>query len=150
MKRYTLPLLLACNLLLLLMGWILALVAYPRLPARIALWPPLGGGEALWAAKTPLFLLLPFLQVAVFAGLFALARRRLRRSRRPARSPVFREYVYLTLIFVNLIFIHLQRYLIEISHGVDQGGHSWYFLGLLAVIAMLVPYYRIRLKLSGL
>jgi hypothetical protein len=150
MKRYTLPLLLACNLVLLLMGWILALVAYPRLPARIAFWPPLVGGDALWAAKTPLFLLLPFLQVVVFSGLFALAQRHVRRFNRPARIPVFREYVFLTLIFVNLIFIHLQRYLIEISHGVDQGGQTWYFLGLLAVIGMLIPYYRIRLKLAGL
>lgn len=150
MKRLTIPLLLIFNGILLLAGWVLALVAYPRLPEQIPFWLSWGGeGPALYP-RSPLFFLYPFLQVVVFSLLFALAHRRMRRFRNPGKSPIFQEYAYLTLIFVNLMFIHVMRNLIELAHGVGRGVDTLHFLGLLAVIGMLIPYYRVRLKMAGL
>ena len=150
MKRLTIPLLLIFNGILLLTGWVLALVAYSRLPEKIPLWLPLGGGEPALFSRSPVFFCYPFLQVVVFSILFALAHRHARRFRDPARFPIYQEYAYLNLIFISLIFIHALRNLIELAHGMTRSMDVGHFLGLLAVIAMLIPYYRIRLKLAGL
>jgi hypothetical protein len=150
MRRLTIPLLLTFNGILLLAGWVLALVAYPRLPEKIPYWLSWNGGAPDMYPRTPLFFLYPFLQVVVFSLLFALAHRRIRRFRHPAKSPIFQEYACLTLIFVNLLFIHIMRNLIEWAHGIGRGADILHFLGLLAVIVMLIPYYRVRLKIAGL
>jgi len=149
MKIKPAPLLLIFNGILLLMGWILALYSYPRLPSRIPLWAPLGGGEPVFTAKSPLFFLHPFLQAMVIAALLGLAHARMRRFRDLVKPPIFQEYAYLTLIFVNLIFIHLQRSLIFLAHGLGESVNPAHFLGLLAVILILIPYYRIRLKIAA-
>ncbi len=65
----------------------------------------------------------------------------------PWKAPIFKEYVYLTLIFFNLIFIHLQKSLILVSHQVAQGVDKYYFYLLFGIILVLIPYYRIRVRL---
>jgi len=51
-KRKTLILLLIANVLLISMGWILALYAYPRLPQRIPLWVNLFGQQIMMMKKS--------------------------------------------------------------------------------------------------
>ena len=65
----------------------------------------------------------------------------------PWKSRIFKEYVYLTLIFFNLIFIHVQRSIILVAHQVAEGVDKYYFYLLFAIILVLIPYYRIRVKL---
>jgi len=67
----------------------------------------------------------------------------------PWKPRIFKEYVYLTLVFFNLIFIHIQRSLILVAHQVAQGVDKYYFYLLFAIILVLIPYYRIRVRLSS-
>jgi hypothetical protein len=52
-----------------------------------------------------------------------------------------KEAVYLALIFINLVFIHLQTSLILVSHRLGRGINRFYFLMLIGVLAILIPYY---------
>ncbi len=65
----------------------------------------------------------------------------------PWKALIFKEYVYLTLIFFNLIFIHIQKSLILVSRQVAQGVDKYYFYLLFVIILVLIPYYRIRVRL---
>lgn len=47
----------------------------------------------------------------------------------------------------NLIFIHLQKSLILVSYQVAQGVDKYYFYLLFGIILVLIPYYRIRVRL---
>jgi hypothetical protein len=58
-----------------------------------------------------------------------------------------KEFVLLVLIFFNLIYIHLQRSIILISHGIEKGVSEYYFFSLFGIILILIPYYRIRKRI---
>ncbi len=47
----------------------------------------------------------------------------------------------------NLIFIHIQKSLILVSHQMAQGVDKYYFYLLFGIILVLIPYYRIRVRL---
>jgi hypothetical protein len=53
----------------------------------------------------------------------------------------------LTLIFFNLIFIHIQRSLILLSHNIEKGVDTYYFYSLFGIIFLLILYYRLREKI---
>jgi hypothetical protein len=65
----------------------------------------------------------------------------------PWKAHIFKEYAYLTLIFFNLIFIHIQKSLILVAHQVALGIDKYYFYLLFGIILVLIPYYRIRVRL---
>jgi len=46
-----------------------------------------------------------------------------------------------------LIFIHLQRSLILLAHGVEKGVRELYFYSLFGIILALIPVYQIRAKI---
>jgi hypothetical protein len=58
------------------------------------------------------------------------------------------EIVLLACIFFQLIFIHIQRSLILLAHGVEEGIRPLYFYSVFAMILLLIPYYYMRLKAS--
>jgi hypothetical protein len=58
-----------------------------------------------------------------------------------------KELVLLLLIFFNLIFIHIQRSLIWLAHGLSVGVNKFYFIFLFIIIFLLLPYYRFRRSL---
>lgn len=58
-----------------------------------------------------------------------------------------KEMVWLLMIFFNLVFIHIQRSLIWLSHGLSFGVNKFYFFSLIVIILLLIPYYRFRLSL---
>jgi len=64
------------------------------------------------------------------------------------KAKVKKEFIYLTMIFFNLIFIHLQRSLILLSHKIETGVDRYYFYALFSIILILIPYYHIREKLA--
>jgi hypothetical protein len=61
---------------------------------------------------------------------------------------LLKEYVYLTLIFINLIFIHVQRSLILVARQVEKGVDRFYFYSLFGIILILIPYFRMRVRLA--
>ena len=65
------------------------------------------------------------------------------------RAGTFKEYMFLTLIFINLIFIHVQRSLILVARHVEKGVDKFYFYSLFGIILILIPYYRLRVKLAN-
>jgi|GEM_PF-362242 len=58
-----------------------------------------------------------------------------------------KELILLLLIFFNLIFIHIQRSLIWLAHGLSAGVNKFYFFSLIIIILLLLPYYRFRRRL---
>lgn len=150
-KRKTLKksalLLLICNWVLLGTAAVMAFYAYPRLPQKIPLRLYFFGQEPFMTEKSPLFFIYLLVQTLFFIFFLIVARIISSRKMVPWKAPIFKEYVYLTLVFFNLIFIHLQKSLILVSHQVAQGVDKYYFYLLFGIILVLIPYYRIRIKL---
>jgi hypothetical protein len=65
-------------------------------------------------------------------------------GRRAAFINLKKELVLLMMIFFNLIFIHIQRSLIWLAHGLSVGVNKFYFFSLIIIILLLIPYYRFR------
>lgn len=140
--------------------WVMSAYAYSRLPQETALWVSLWRAEAVWAEKSLLFFIFPLAQTFLFL-LFSVAARMIFFRESGAGERVLsedgekksrlldlkKEVVYLTLIFINLIFIHLQTSLVLLSHRIGQGINWFYFFMLIGVILMFIPYYYARRKM---
>ena len=157
MGKKTLLFLTLANVLLLCLGWIVAIYAYPRLPPKIPMWINFLGQQTLSMKKSIFFFIYPIAQNVFCVGFWQLSKIRKKKrftNHSPSDSKVNillshleKEHVLLVLIFFNLIFIHLQRSLILVSHGIEKGVSGYYFLSLFGIILILIPYYRIRKKL---
>ena len=157
MGKRTLLFLSLANVLLICLGWIMAIYAYPRLPPKIPMWINFLGQQTLFMKKSILFFIYPLIQNAFCVGFWQLSKSKNKKrftDTPPLKSKVKillsrleKEYVLLVLIFFNLIFIHLQRSIILISHGIEKGVSEYYFFSLFGIILILIPYYRIRKKL---
>jgi hypothetical protein len=162
------------NGLLLMASWIMAFYAYPRLPARIPYWLNLAGTSLIKLAKSPFFFLYPIFQTA-FVLVIWFARQNwikkpefqelqtnneekpeaLKKISSSIITPSLlkklqnlkKEIVLLFMIFINLIFIHLERSLIWLAHNLSAGVNKYYFFSLLIILLLLVPYYRFRRSL---
>ena len=153
-------LLLAANLILLVVVWIVSLDVYGQLPPQVASWSSVWTGQRVTVAKSWSFFLYPVGQLLFSVAFFAVTRILIVRTPGPAgREPspedrpgplraLREEVLYLALIFFNLMFIHLQTNRILLSRGLGSGINRAYFSGLvLMVIFILVPYYRIRRRI---
>lgn len=136
------------NGILLCAGWVMVIVAYPKLPQKIPLWLDLFNQQHIMVKKSPLFFLYILAQTLFFILLFYLARKISSRITNSREAELFKEYVYLTLIFFNLIFIHVQRSLILVAHHVEKGVDKLYFYSLFGILLILIPYFRLRKKLA--
>jgi uncharacterized membrane protein len=125
----------------------MAFYAYPRLPQKITIWLGFFGQQNIMADKSPVFFIYLLVQALFFIFFLVIARKISSRKMAPWKAHIFKEYVYLTLVFFNLIFIHIQRSLILVAHKVTQGIDKYYFYLLFAIILVLIPYYRIRVRL---
>jgi len=155
--KTVLALLAFASWLLLIVSWVMSVYAYLRLPDEMALWTSLWSSPAARIAKSLAFFVYPVVQTMVFLASLAFAKfvffraPSLDSEGRPSRGEakgrllgLKREVAYLGLIFLNLVFIHLQSSLILVSHGLAEGINRFYFAVLLFVLLMLVPYYRVR------
>ncbi len=141
--------LLSFNLILLSVSWFMAFFAYARLPARIPLWLNFFGQEPLVSEKSPIF----FLYVLAQTGLFCVFLLSIHLKHRSEKSlsvssvqSLQKEIILLVSIFFQLIFIHIQRSLILLAHGIEKGIRPIYFYSVIGFILVLIPYYRMRLK----
>jgi hypothetical protein len=148
--------------LLLGVSWVMSVYAYPRLPEKMAFWTTVWSTEAVWGERAPAFFVYPIAQTLFFLAFLVLAKVAFFRAPGPEfleRSSevegnkrqlgLKKEVAYLGLIFLNLVFIHLQTSLILVSHGLAKGINRFYFAMLLVVLLMLIPYYRIRRQMIG-
>jgi uncharacterized membrane protein len=136
------------NCILLVASWVMSIAAYPNLPATVPrLIDPLGRPLAE-GAKSLLFFLSPLLQAGLFpVCVWGSQRIAGREKATKFKGPLIREALFLMYIFVQLIFIHVQRTVIYLAHGVEKGFNPLYFYALFAIILALVPYFRLRMKL---
>ena len=141
-------LLLICNWVLLGTAAVMTFYAYPRLPQKIPLWLDFFGQQTVVMDKSPLFFIYLLAQTLFFIFFLVMTRKISSKKKVPWKTRIFKEYVYLTLIFFNLIFIHIQRSIILVAHQVAQGIDKYYFYLLFAIILVLIPYYRLRIRLS--
>jgi len=148
MKKRAAFILFVFNGILLCAGWIMVIVAYPKLPQRIPLWLDFFEQQHIMVKKSPFFFLYILAQTLFFIFLFYLARKISSRIKASWEAEILKEYVYLTLIFFNLIFIHVQRSLILVAHQVEKGVDKLYFYSLFGIILILIPYFRMRKKLA--
>ena len=138
----------------------MSVYAYARLPQQMALWVSLWKREVVWADKSLLFFLFPVAQTFFFFLFWIFARivffskskpdiigPGLERDKQARLLGLKKEVVYLALIFINLIFIHLQTSLILVSHRIGGGISKFYFIFLIGVLLILIPYYYGRGKM---
>jgi len=147
LKKRTVPILLVFNAILVVVSWLMSVVAYPRLPAQIPIWIDILGRPFTMEPKSPLFFFTPLVQTGLFLGLYFLVRLLSHFIENLQKQNIMKEFVLLVLIFFQLIFIHIQRGLIFLAHGIEGGFNRFYFYALFVIILVLIPYFRIRLKL---
>ena len=148
--------------LLLAVSWVMSVYAFPRLPDKVASWNSVWSTEAVMVERAPAFFVYPIAQTLFFLAFLVLAKVVFFRAPRPdsedgssrverdeRRLGLKKEVAYLGLIFLNLVFIHLQTSLILISHGLAKGINRFYFAMLLVVLLLLIPYYRVRRQMIG-
>lgn len=135
------------NCILVVAGWILALYSYPRLPQQMPLWLNFYGQDPILTKKSTLFFIYPLAQT-LFVLLFILLTKTLASRKKTSwKAGLLMDQVLLNLIFFNLIFIHIQSSLVLLARHIRKGVNSSYFFGLIVVILLLIPYYRLRAKI---
>ncbi len=139
--------LLVFNGILLVASWVMSLVAYAQLPTRVPLFIDLLGRPLVEFDRSPLFFLSPLLQSGLFVVFLWIAQRISQKQQLKKKANILQEAFLLIYIFIQLVFIHVQRTLIYLAHGEDKGFNPVYFYGLFVIIVVLVPYFRLRLKL---
>ena len=158
-KKKVIILLLIFNMILLGISWIMAAYAFPRLPPRMPLWVNLFGQQPISMDKSFMYFIYPAAQTLLFFVISGIIWIRLWREKESSLTGVIsrekegrlvqdlqKEFVFLVLIFFQLIFIHLQRSIILMAHGVEKGIRPYYFYSIFGIILILIPYYRIRLR----
>ncbi len=139
----------AFNLILIGVSWFMACYAYPKLPDKMPLWINFIGQKPMSIEKSPFFFVYAVSQILLVVIFLALIHFKHRREKDNLPSSVHdlqKEFILLILIFFQLIFIHIQRSLILMAHGVEEGIRPLYFYSVFGMIFVLIPYYRMRLK----
>jgi uncharacterized membrane protein len=137
------------NMILITVSWLMACYAYPKLPVKVPLWINFVGQEPIGAEKSPFFFIYAVSQTLLVIIFLAIIHFKHRREKDRISSPVHdlqKEFILLVLIFFQLIFIHIQRSLVLMAHGVEEGIRPFYFYSVFGIILILIPYYRMRLK----
>jgi len=137
----------------------MAFYAYPRLPQEMPLWISFFKQQVILMEKSPLFFLYPLAQTLFCLGFWWLSRvnfpgdlltrkkEGLFLERKNLILDLRKEYIYLNLIFFNLIFIHLQRTIIFLAHDIGKGVNKIYFFSVFVIILLLIPWYHLRKSL---
>jgi uncharacterized membrane protein len=137
------------NLILIAVSWLMSCYAYPRLPGRMPLWINFLGQDPISSEKSPFFFIYAASQTLLVIIFLAILHLKHRREKNRISSPVHdlqKEFILLVVIFFQLIFIHIQRSLVLMAHGVEEGIRPFYFYSVFGIILILIPYYRMRLK----
>jgi uncharacterized membrane protein len=146
MQKRSLIILFIFNCILLIVSWILALYSYPRLPEVMPFWINLMGQPLMLAEKSFVFFIYPIVQTLFVFLFLAIAHILSLREKEIWQKKLLKDHVLLSLIFFNLIFIHVQTSLVLLAHQIRGGINRTYFFMIFIVILLLIPYYRMRAK----
>ena len=147
MQKKSLLILFIFNCILLGVSWILALYSYPRLPGSIPLWINLMGQPLMLAEKSPVFFIYPIVQTLFILLFLGIAHILSLREKEIWKKKLLKDHMLLSLIFFNLIFIHVQTSLVLLAHQIRGGLNRTYFFMIFIVILLLIPYYRMRARI---
>jgi uncharacterized membrane protein len=147
MQKKSLLILFIFNCILVVVSWILALYSYPRLPEQMPFWINFLGQPPMLANKSPVFFVYPIVQTLFVFFFIGIAQILSLREKETWRKKLLKDYVLLSLVFFNLIFIHVLSSLILLAHQIGEGINRTYFFMIFIVILILIPYYRMRAKL---
>jgi len=136
------------NWLLLGLAWGMSVQAYLRLTGRMASWTSAWLDVPVLVDKSWLFFAYPLIQaVVVLAGRVLSMRYFVGRAGTADLADLRAEAAFLELIFVNVLFIHLQTVITLRSFGAAAGLNRFYMAVAAAVIVLIVPYYHIRRRI---
>jgi hypothetical protein len=110
-------------------------------------WINFLGQPPMLANKSPAFFVYPIVQSLFVFFFIGIAQTLSLREKETGRKKLLKDYVLLSLIFFNLIFIHVLSSLILLAHQIGEGINRTYFFMIFIVILILIPYYRMRAKL---
>lgn len=148
LREKAVSLLFGFNCVLLVASWVMSIAAYPDLPSTVPRLIDLLGRPLVEGDRSRLFFLSPVLQTGLFLACVWVSHRLAGREKDTKfKGPLIHEAGLLMYIFVQLIFIHVQRTVIYLAHGVEKGFNPPYFYALFVIILALVPYFRLRMKL---
>ena len=146
MQKKSLLILFIFNCILLIVTWILAIYSYPRLPDQIPFWINFMGQPLMLAEKSPVFFVYPIVQTLFVFLFIGIAEYLSSREKEEWKKKLLKDHVLLSLIFFNLIFIHVLSSLILLARQIREGINRTYFFLIFIVILLLLPYYRMRKK----
>ena len=147
MKNKSIRILFVFNCILIVTGWALAIYSYPRLPDQIPLWINFMGQPLILAEKSPAFFVYPIVQTLFVFLFMGIAELLSSREKEEWKKKLLKDHVLLSLIFFNLIFIHVLSSLVLLARQIRGGINRTYFFMIFIVILLLIPYYRMRKKL---
>jgi hypothetical protein len=99
------------------------------------------------AEKSPLFFVYPIVQTLVVLLFLGIAKLLSSREKEEWARKLLMDHVLLSLVFFNLIFIHVLSSLVLLAHQLGEGINRIYFFSIFIAILLLFPYYRMRKKL---
>jgi hypothetical protein len=134
------------NSLLVAVAWISALYSFPRLPERMPHLLYFLSQNTLTIKKSPAFFIFPLSQTLALFLLWKLLKKNYSK-RPPDEKELVKEIGGLALVFLSLIFIHIQTRFVLVAHRNATGINKSYLSLVLANILAIMLYYRIRLKL---
>lgn len=146
MQKKSILILFLFNCILLGVTWILAIYSYPRLPDQMPFWINFMGQPPILAEKSPVFFVYPMVQTLFVLLFLGIAHFLSAREKERCKQKLLKDYVLLSLIFFNLIFIHVLSSLVLLAHQIGEGINRTYFFTIFIAILLLIPYYRMRAK----
>jgi len=147
MQKKSLLILFLLNCILIVATWIMAFYSYPRLPEQIPLWINFMGQPIMLAEKSPIFFVYPIVQTLFVFLFMGIAQVLSSREKEIWQKKLLKDHVLLSLIFFNMIFIHVLSSLVLLAHQIREGINRTYFFMIFIVILLLIPYYRKRAKI---
>ncbi len=124
----------ALSIVVLILGWWVALGVYPRLPERVPVHFGFTGNADKWGARWMIFLM-PLVGAAVFALDYWLFEYVSPRSPKPI-PPEMRTPLHLLLLELSVIFTYITWRMSEVAFGRARGLGGWFLpAALIAVLA---------------
>jgi hypothetical protein len=137
------------NSLLVASAWVMAFFTYPRIPSPMAARLSVFGWEFGTRTKSVLFFLIPFVQTLVNLTAVTVGRVAAFLPRDRRLGALREEHISMAMIFVNVVFIHLQRNIISLAYAGQSSLNLTYLVTLGVVLILIYLYYRVRLQMPS-
>ena len=147
--KRTRPFLVVLNAVLVVAAWVMAFYTYPRIPSPMASRLAVFGWEFGSRTKSLLFYLVPFVQTLVNLTAVTVGRVAAFLPRDRRLGALREEHIFMAMIFINVVFIHLERNVISLAYAGQSSLSAIYLLTLGVILVLIYLYYRLRRKMSS-